>query len=111
MAPKKVPVTITYTKAGLQPPLFVAGSFSVPPWEPQEMDHVTAHDGENTFKKEIYLDEGSKIQYKFRVGLGDWWVLNEDAPTGMMHPVPTPLKCSVAPSLTRNSDGRPRQPQ
>lgn len=38
-------------------------------------------DGEHTFKKDIEAYVGSSVQYKFRVGLGDWWVLNENAPT------------------------------
>lgn len=47
------------------------------------MDYTTDEDGEHTFKKVITAAAGSKVQYKFRVGLGDWWVLNEDAPTAM----------------------------
>lgn len=77
-----VSVTITYKKPGTQPPLFVAGSFSDPQWQPQEMQFTTEDGGEHTFHKSIEVPPSSQIQYKFRVGLGDWWVLNEDAPTG-----------------------------
>ncbi|TID01945.1 hypothetical protein CH35J_004279 [Colletotrichum higginsianum] len=76
-----VSVTITYKKPGTQPPLFVAGSFSDPQWQPQEMLFTTEDGGEHTFHKSIEVPPSSQIQYKFRVGLGDWWVLNEDAPT------------------------------
>lgn len=81
MAAPKTTFTVTYRKAGTQPPIFVAGEFSEPAWQPQEMDFTTDEDGEHTFKKDIQAYAGSKVQYKFRVGLGDWWVLNEDAPT------------------------------
>lgn len=47
------------------------------------MDFTTDEDGEHTFKKDILAYAGSKVQYKFRVGLGDWWVLNEAAPTAV----------------------------
>ncbi|KAK2011442.1 hypothetical protein LZ32DRAFT_606454 [Colletotrichum eremochloae] len=76
-----VSVTITYKKPGTQPPIFIAGSFSDPQWQPQEMQFTTEDGGEHTFHKSIEVPPSSQIQYKFRVGLGDWWVLNEDAPT------------------------------
>ncbi|KAM0286297.1 hypothetical protein ACHAQH_001028 [Verticillium albo-atrum] len=81
MATSKVPITLTYRKPGTQPPLFVAGTFSDPQWEAQEMQVTTGEDGEHTFFKPLHLPPGSKIQYKIRIGTGDWWVLNEDAPT------------------------------
>ncbi|GAB1320563.1 hypothetical protein MFIFM68171_10773 [Madurella fahalii] len=81
MAAAQIPVVITYHKPGTRPPIFVAGTFSNPPWQPQEMEHTTRTDGEYDFKKEVYGEPGSKIQYKFRIGNGDWWVLNGDAPT------------------------------
>ncbi|KAL0931821.1 uncharacterized protein CTRU02_212774 [Colletotrichum truncatum] len=76
-----VTVTITYRQPGTQPPIFVAGSFSDPQWEPQEMQFTTEEGGEHTFFKTVEVLPSSQIQYKFRVGLGDWWVLNEDAAT------------------------------
>ena len=42
----------------------------------------TESDGEYTFTKEVEIEEGKEYQYKFRVGEGDWWLLNEDEPTG-----------------------------
>ncbi|KAB5570647.1 hypothetical protein GE09DRAFT_1218069 [Coniochaeta sp. 2T2.1] len=83
MATPKVPLTITYRHAGTQPPIFIAGEFSEPPWDPQEMEYTTDEDGEHTFKKQVFAPANTKVQYKFRVGLGDWWVLNEKAPTAM----------------------------
>lgn len=78
-----VSVTITYRQPGTQPPIFVAGSFSDPQWQPLEMQFTTDDAGEHTFFKDVEVPPGSQIQYKFRVGPGDWWVLNEDAATGM----------------------------
>ncbi|TDZ39753.1 hypothetical protein CTRI78_v010465 [Colletotrichum trifolii] len=75
-----VSVTITYRQPGTQPPIFVAGSFSDPQWQPLEMDFAT-EEGEHTFYKNVEVPPSTQIQYKFRVGLGDWWVLNEGADT------------------------------
>ncbi|KAI7787941.1 hypothetical protein LA080_013246 [Diaporthe eres] len=80
MADTKVPITIAYRAPGTQPPLFVAGTFSHPQWVPQEMDYTTGEDGESTFSKAFDVEPSSKIQYKFRVGPGDWWILDESAP-------------------------------
>ncbi|KAF9874084.1 hypothetical protein CkaCkLH20_08456 [Colletotrichum karsti] len=74
-----VSVTLTYRQPGTQPPIFVAGSFSDPQWQPLEMDFTTEEGGEHTFYKNVEVPPSSQIQYKFRVGLGDWWALNEDA--------------------------------
>lgn len=80
MASTQVPVFITYHKPGTEPPLYVAGTFSNPPWQPCEMDHITRADGEYHFKKEVRGEPGSEIQYKFRINDGDW-VLKDDGPT------------------------------
>lgn len=79
-ATNKVPVTITFRRPGTQPPVFVAGSFSEPQWEPQEMT-ACALEGQDEyeFKAEIFAAPGSSIQYKFRLGHGDWWLLDEKA--------------------------------
>jgi len=81
MASQKATLDITYFKPGTQPPIFVAGTFSDPQWEPQEMEYDVGKDGEHTFRKQVSVAPGTKIQYKFRVAHGDWWVLDEDAPT------------------------------
>lgn len=82
MAPKTVSVTVKLSKQGLQPPIFLAGSFSDPAWQPQEMQHTTNETGDYEFHKEVQVEEGKEYQYKFRVGeQGDWWMLNEESPT------------------------------
>lgn len=82
MAPKKVSKTLEYTSPGVVPPVFIAGSFSEPAWDPIEMEYTVAENGEHHFHKEILAEEGGNFQYKFRLGTGDWWALNESAPTG-----------------------------
>jgi hypothetical protein len=85
MSSKKVSVNITYTRSGAQPPIFLAGSFSDPKWEPQEMEYTTDENRDYHFHKEVEVDEGGSYQYKFRIGAGDWWELNEQAPTGRFY--------------------------
>ena len=76
-------VTLTYQGGrDTRPPLFVAGTFTEPPWTPQEMECSTGRDGEVTFSKTCVIKPGADVQYKFRIGTGDWWVLNERSPTG-----------------------------
>ncbi len=50
---------------------------------------------EHVYQKEIEVEEGEEYQYKFRIGLGDWWVLNEDSPTGTCK-LPPPTKACRA---------------
>jgi hypothetical protein len=83
MAPKKVPVGVKFSKPGAQPPIYLAGSFSDPAWQPQEMQYAVDEQNEHQFHKEVEVEEGKEYQYKFRIGEGDWWVLNEDSPIGM----------------------------
>ncbi|KAK3996022.1 hypothetical protein QBC44DRAFT_5492 [Cladorrhinum sp. PSN332] len=80
MASETIPAVITYTKPGTVPPVFVAGTFSDPPWQPHEMDSFLQDDGEHIFRKPIQGKLGDKVQYKFRIGQGDWWVLREGDP-------------------------------
>ncbi|OTB08383.1 hypothetical protein M426DRAFT_7700 [Hypoxylon sp. CI-4A] len=81
MPRQKVPITFTYQKKGTIPPMYVAGSFSDPPWDPQEMDVLIDQHGNNVFTKMVLVDDGSEIQYKFRIGPGNWWALDENADT------------------------------
>ena len=81
-ATKKVLTTIRYSGPGTQPPIFLAGSFSDPEWTPEEMQYTTDEQNEHEFYREIEAEEGKEYQYKFRIGLGDWWMLNEGSPTG-----------------------------
>lgn len=86
MASSKVHETITYANPGTQPPLYVAGSFSDPEWQPQEMEFTKQDDGDYQFHKAVTIEAGRDYQYKFRMGPGDWWVLDETAPVGKCSP-------------------------
>ncbi|KAK5726581.1 hypothetical protein LTR15_002466 [Elasticomyces elasticus] len=79
-ATMKSPATVEYTSKGLQPPVYVFTSLSDPQWEPLELDHEKQADGENRFYKTFVAEEG-EYQYKFRLGPGDWWALDESKPT------------------------------
>ncbi|RDW65272.1 hypothetical protein BP5796_09964 [Coleophoma crateriformis] len=70
---------VKFAHPGTQPPVYVAGSFSQ--WEPQEMQYTTNENNEHEFYKEVKAEAGKEYQYKFRLGPGDWWVLDETAPT------------------------------
>ncbi|EHY57964.1 hypothetical protein HRR83_009453 [Exophiala dermatitidis] len=76
-----VATTITFNKPGVQAPVYVAGNFTN--WTPIEMKHEPVEkDGvvENHFSYTVDLEPG-EFQYKFRLGPGDWWVLDESTPT------------------------------
>lgn len=86
-SPRRCTVRLSYARTGTQPPVFLAGSFSSPPWEVMEMSFAEAsvndagEDGQYRFYKDVDVPEG-RWQYKFRIGHGDWWVLDEQAETG-----------------------------
>ncbi|KIW90523.1 uncharacterized protein Z519_09170 [Cladophialophora bantiana CBS 173.52] len=76
-----VSTTIVLEKDNVQPPVYIAGSFT--DWSPIEMRfESTAADGstKNIFSYKIELEPGD-YQYKFRLGPGDWWILDESSPT------------------------------
>ncbi|EXJ70425.1 uncharacterized protein A1O5_06493 [Cladophialophora psammophila CBS 110553] len=76
-----VSTTIAFEKDNVQPPVYIAGSFT--DWAPIEMRfESTAADGstKNVFSYKTELEPGD-YQYKFRLGPGDWWVLDESNPT------------------------------
>ncbi|KAK4546701.1 hypothetical protein LTR36_001919 [Oleoguttula mirabilis] len=75
----KQPVAVEYASPGLQPPVYVFTSLSDPQWNAVEMDSEKKDDGKYRFSKSFAAEEG-EYQYKFRLGPGDWWALNESAP-------------------------------
>lgn len=83
MPASRVPFTITYRKQGTSSPVFLAGSFTDPPWLPQKMQPELGEDGQSTFKAQIHVEPGKEYQFKFKIGDGEWWVLDEDTPIGM----------------------------
>jgi hypothetical protein len=98
-------VMLSYAKPGTVPPVFVAGSFSSPPWQPLEMTAAKqlladgSETGEYEFRREVTVSGGS-WQYKLRLGHGDWWVLDERAETSTtLSPPPSAPLCCSSPSL------------
>lgn len=90
------PVTITFDSPGACPPVYVAGSFTVPEWQPHELEYsIVRREGDDTHDKPSYtffrtfnIPEGT-FQYKFRLGhKGDWWVCNRNEEIGRL---PCPL--------------------
>ncbi|KAH7329173.1 hypothetical protein B0I35DRAFT_37985 [Stachybotrys elegans] len=82
MEPSTVPVTISYRKAGLRAPVFVAGSFTEPAWHLHEMRLKESSEGDTTFIAQFDLVPGKEYQYKFKIGDGDHgqWMLDERSP-------------------------------
>ena len=77
-------VTLTFDKEDVTPPVYIAGSFTN--WQPVEMDHEQLNSGEtpvHRYTKQLDLSPGSH-QYKYRLGDGDWWMVDESALTGMI---------------------------
>lgn len=81
---KMVSTTIRLNRDDLSPPIFLAGTFTE--WQPSlEMEQEIVDDqsgGRSHFYKLVELSAGTH-QYKFRLGHGDWWVVDDSTPTGM----------------------------
>ena len=77
-------LTITLARNDLNPPIFIAGSFTSIPWEPEEMEISAIKDGdaENKFHKTFDITPGT-YHYKFRLGYGDWWICDEQSTIGI----------------------------
>ncbi|KAF6526719.1 hypothetical protein HZS61_009763 [Fusarium oxysporum f. sp. conglutinans] len=76
----KTPCTITYKKPGTLPPVFLAGSFTDPQWQLQEMEYTTDQNGDHIFRSEVMLEPDQDYQFKLRIG-HDNWALAENYPT------------------------------
>lgn len=72
---------LSYSLAGLQPPVYVVTSLSEPQWEPVELEFTKQEDGDYHFHKDFEAEHGEH-QYKFRLGPGDWWALDESKQIG-----------------------------
>ncbi|OTA60415.1 hypothetical protein K449DRAFT_396345 [Hypoxylon sp. EC38] len=111
MPRQKFPITLKYQKKGTTPPLYVAGSFSDPPWQPQEMDVSIDQHGDYIFTKRVLVDHGSEIQYKFRIGSGNWWVFDDCADTVMDDRGNTNNILRVSANEPQEADAKARNPR
>lgn len=83
MSASNTTVTVNYRKRGLAPPVFVAGTFTEPAWESQEMHSLTDESGEHHFTIQVPVEPGKEYQYHFRASGQDDWFLDEHATIGM----------------------------
>lgn len=94
-------IRISYVSPEARPPIFIAGSFTDPPWQPEELDYVLKQPddiesgtpselSQYRFAKSVQIGEG-RWQYKFRLGLGDWWVCDEHTEKGEPRCIDEPL--------------------
>ncbi|KAG5914431.1 hypothetical protein E4U42_000486 [Claviceps africana] len=79
MSASKTTVTVSYRRRGLEPPVFVAGTFTNPAWESREMQAVTDEFGEYHFAAQVPVEPGREYQYHFRAGLQQDWFVDEHA--------------------------------
>ena len=92
--PRNPFVEISFQSPGTKPPVYLAASFTEPPWHPNEMNHRPASERKETESNDLeffstyQVPEGNH-QYKFRLGNGDWWVCDESAETGSLFDVTT----------------------
>lgn len=96
----KQQVRLSYRSRGLRPPVYAVTSLSDPQWEPVEMHSKDIGDSELEFWR-VFDAEVGDHQYKFRLGPGDWWVLDESKPSGE----PNVIESSL-PTTNQASSGR-----
>ncbi|MCJ1354623.1 MAG: hypothetical protein MMC33_004612 [Icmadophila ericetorum] len=68
-------VKIVFKSLGAYPPVAIAGSFTHPPWQPQELAYMMHPDGTGDAKYEFsktFMVPIGEWQYKFRLGSGAW---------------------------------------
>lgn len=89
--PTTYAVDIRFTSPGAQPPVYIAGSFTLPRWQPHELecsivdqDSTAPESGTSyVFHRTFDLPQGT-YQYKFRLGHeGDWWVCDHRVDIGI----------------------------
>lgn len=79
-----VTTTIRFHRPDVHPPVYVAGSFSK--WSPVEMKldiNDSTGPTNNHFSYQTDLEPG-QYEFKFKLGPGDWWVLDESLPSGIV---------------------------
>ncbi|KAG6112988.1 hypothetical protein E4U31_001967 [Claviceps sp. LM219 group G6] len=83
MSADKSTVTLIYRKTGLAAPLFVAGSFTNPAWECQEMHSLANESGEHRFTIQVPVEPGKEYRYCFRTSDDGSWFVDERGSTGV----------------------------
>jgi len=77
-----VTTKITFEDHTIQPPVFVAGTFTK--WEPVLLASSTdgAQNGSKFYHEKTFDLSPGQHQFKFLLGDGQWWVCDETKPTG-----------------------------
>lgn len=75
-------MTITFRKAGVRPPVYLAGTFSDPAWQPREMQLTEDGAGEHCFTAQVPVQPGLEYRYRFRAGEDGDWVLDDHGSMG-----------------------------
>lgn len=80
---KKEPVTIAITRPTDSSPLFVAGTFSDPQWEPLELGAkpIPSSTTESLFSRDVEVVPG-QYRYQFREGEDGTWFHDDSAKHG-----------------------------
>ena len=81
---QKQAVQIVYPYPEAEPPIFVAGDFTDPPWDPHELNYEKTSTGESRFSRSFNITDG-EWQYKFRLGSNsseEQWICDNNTETG-----------------------------
>ena len=87
---KRTDVTITF-ETNAHPPVFVAGSMTLPLWEPLEMSSVqntsspTSGTDPSKYARLFHVVEEGHYQYKFRLGSEGPWIVDESIEVGELN--------------------------
>ncbi|RKF57036.1 putative pt repeat family protein [Erysiphe neolycopersici] len=72
---------IRYSSKEAKSPVYIAGTFTNPPWQLIEMDSLGLETSdESKFEIRLDLAKGQDYEYKFRIGRDDHWILNDEEP-------------------------------
>lgn len=82
---------IEYRATDVEGPVFLAGSFTDPPWTLQQMQRVFNDQRRPIFAASVRIEPGQDYQFKFKLGTGDHWVVDESRPIGQS---PFTLSCT-----------------
>jgi ATP-dependent RNA helicase MRH4 len=75
-------VEIEYRNPDLQSPVYLAGSFTDPPWRLLRMELKTNSEGEQVFSAPVWVNPDREYQFKFKLGDWDVWRVDENRPVG-----------------------------
>lgn len=78
----KIRATITFHGQPVESSIFVAGTFTHPAWDLQEMDCNTLDGTDAYFTKDIVTEQGREYYYRFKLGREGEWTVDGTKPIG-----------------------------